>query len=69
MLVAVDGGSGGAVALDQVEALCAELREDGHAVVRAHTAEDALALTQSRPTWRRRWCPGTSTRPSRCCGR
>lgn len=48
VLVAVDGGSGGAVALDQVEALCAELREDGHAVVRAHTAEDALALTQSR---------------------
>lgn len=48
VLVAVDGGAGGAVARDQLEALCAELGEEGHAVVRAHTAEDALALTQSR---------------------
>ncbi|MFI9815169.1 Orn/Lys/Arg family decarboxylase [Saccharothrix variisporea] len=48
VLVAVDGGAGGVVARDQVEAICAELRQEGHDIVRAHTAEDALALTQSR---------------------
>ncbi|WP_309115429.1 Orn/Lys/Arg decarboxylase N-terminal domain-containing protein [Saccharothrix sp.] len=46
VMVAVDAS--GAVARGQVEAICAELREEGHDIVRAHTAEDALALTQSR---------------------
>ncbi|GAA1337348.1 Orn/Lys/Arg decarboxylase N-terminal domain-containing protein [Saccharothrix algeriensis] len=48
ILVAVDDEADGSVPADQLRALCGRLGEQGHAVARARTARDALALTQSR---------------------
>ncbi|WP_033442203.1 Orn/Lys/Arg decarboxylase N-terminal domain-containing protein [Saccharothrix sp. NRRL B-16314] len=48
VLVALDNSVGGLVSRDHLDGICDKLREEGHDVAWARTAEDALALTQSR---------------------
>ncbi|MBB5957139.1 arginine decarboxylase [Saccharothrix tamanrassetensis] len=48
ILVAVDDSAEGSVLADQLRALCGRLDEQGYQVVRARTAQDALALTRVR---------------------
>ncbi|MCP3802813.1 arginine decarboxylase [Allokutzneria sp. A3M-2-11 16] len=48
VLIALEDSLDGSVIADQLNRICEHLREDGHQIVRAATAEDALAVVQSR---------------------